>query len=76
MKWWLHLQPDWRVADGKVQRDLTGDFSVLKRRGLNGFLTVLVGLFYWRVTDEMGLEEDWLTIVEDCITIIESFVHQ
>ena len=31
MKWWLYLQPDWRVADGKVLRDLTGDFSVLKR---------------------------------------------
>jgi hypothetical protein len=76
MKWWLHLQPDWRVADGKVLRDLTGDFSVLKRAGLNGILIVLVGLFYWRVTDEMGLEEDWLTIVEDCIAIIESFVHQ
>ena len=76
VKWWLHLQPDWRVADGKVLRDLTRDFSVLKRPGLNGFLTILVGLFYWRVTNETGSEEDWLTIVEDCITIIESFVHQ
>jgi len=76
MKWWLHLQPDWRVADGKVLRDLTGDFSVLKRSGLNGFLTLLVGLFYWHVTDEMGLEEDRLTIIEDCITIIKSFLHQ
>jgi hypothetical protein len=75
MKWWAYLQPDWRVADGEVLRDLTGDFSVLKRPGLNGFLTLLVGLFYWHVTDEMSLEEDWLTIVEDCISIIESFLH-
>jgi hypothetical protein len=74
MKWWANLQPDWRVADGKVLRDLTGDFSVLKRPGTNGFLTVLVGLFYWHVTDEISLEEDWLTIVEDCVTIIESFL--
>jgi len=58
MKWWVYLQPDWRVADGKVLKDIMGDLSVLKRPGLNGFLTVLVGLFYWHVMDETGLEEE------------------
>jgi len=75
MKWWVYLQPDWRVADGKVLKDITGDLSVLKRPGLNGFLTVLVGLFYWRVTNETRLEEEWLTIVEEFITTIESFLQ-
>ena len=75
IKWWAYLQTDWGVTDGEVLRDLTRDFSVLKRPGLNGFLTLLVGLFYWHVTNEMSLEEDWLTIVEDCISIIKSFLH-
>ena len=75
MKWWVHLQPDWRVANGKVLKDITGDLSVLKRPGLNGFLTVLVGLFYWCVTDETRLKKEWLTIVEECITTLESFLE-
>lgn len=74
MTWWVGLQPKWRVADGKVVRDLNGDLSDLKRPGLNGLLTVLVGLFYWHITNGLNSEE-WLTIVEDCIEIIDNFLH-
>ena len=77
MTWWLNLQPKWRVVDGKVVSDLSGDFDVLKRSGENGFVTILVGLFYWHL--DFGLEEEqeeWLGIVEDCIAIIESFLDK
>jgi len=77
MTWWLNLQPKWRVVDGKFVSGQSGDFSVLKRSGGNGFLVVLIGLFYWHL--DLGLkeeEEEWLRIVEDCIAIIEGFLHK
>lgn len=76
--WWLILQPKWRVTGGEVISGYDGDFTSLKKSGANGLLIVIVGLFYWRLTIAIESEEEdeWLGIVEDCITIIEIFCHQ
>jgi hypothetical protein len=75
--WWLNLQPKWRVVDGKVVSGEDGDFSVLKRSGINGFVNVIVGLFFWHLDFGSKKEEkEWLRIVEDCVTIFESFLDE
>ena len=82
--WWVNLQPKWRVTKEGIVGGLDGDFSPLKKSGTNGFLMVLVGLFYWHLNielqeDEKELEEEeeeWVSIVEDCIAIIELFLSK
>ena len=82
--WWVSLQPKWRVTEEGVVSGFDGDFSPLKKSGLNGFLMVLVGLFYWRLNielqeDEKELEKDeeeWVSVVEDCISILELFLSK
>ena len=82
--WWVSLQPKWRVTEEGSVSGYNGDFSPLKKSGMNGFLMVLVGLFYWQLNieldgDENELEEneeEWVSIVEDCIAIMELFLHE
>ena len=82
--WWVSLQPKWRVTKEGVVSGFDGDFSPLKKSGPNGFLMVLVSLFYWHLDiklqeDEKELEEDeeeWVSVVEDCISILELFLSK
>jgi hypothetical protein len=74
--WWVSLQPEWRVTEGRIANDYDGDFSSLKKSGPNGFLLILVGLFYWRLNIKLEEEKKWVSVVEECITIIESFLRE
>ena len=68
-KWWLGIQPDWRVEDGMLVRErLVGDWEPLQRPGTNGIVSVMAALFYWGLAVlEKGRDRDgWLSAVEDC----------
>lgn len=74
--WWVSLQPEWRVTEGRIANDYDGDFSPLKKSGPNGFLLILVGLFYWHLNIKLEEKKEWVSVVEECVTIIESFLHE
>lgn len=49
-EWWRILQPEWRIADGRV--DLlrgSGDWDALKCSGQNGLVSVAAALFFWGI---------------------------
>jgi len=69
-KWWLGIQPDWRLEDGELVREhLVGDWEPLQLPGTNGIVSVVVALFYWGLAVlEAGHGRDgWLSAVEDCL---------
>lgn len=70
-KWWTSLQPGWHVHDNG-QLDMTridGDWSLLRQPGINSFLTILAGLFFWglAVCGDSVASEEWLHFIDDCI---------
>ena len=74
--WWVFLQPKWRVSGKRaiITTDLESgnDWDHLWKPGLNGLLSMLVGLFYWGRTPKRSAKqhEAWATCVEDCIFIL------
>lgn len=67
--WWLDIQPDWRLEDGKlVPERLVGNWEPLQLPGTNGIVSVMVGLFYWglEILEDAGGQVDWLAAVEEC----------
>ncbi|PPQ77572.1 hypothetical protein CVT26_006110 [Gymnopilus dilepis] len=67
-KWWTSLQPGWRVLGGEIQHSVTeGDWSFLRKPGLNGLFSVLVALFYWGLVVEKASENHkrWVKAVDD-----------
>ncbi|PPQ77171.1 hypothetical protein CVT26_008091 [Gymnopilus dilepis] len=72
-KWWTTLQPGWRVLDDEVLVDkVDGDWSSLRRPGLNGMVSVLVALFYWGCAVDGDAERvgDWQLAVKDCLLVL------
>jgi len=68
--WWLDIQPDWRLEDGKlVSERLVGNWEPLQLPGTNGIVSVMVALFYWglEVLEDAGGQAGWLTAVEECL---------
>jgi len=52
MKWWLHLQPEWRGSGPKLSKsDIPEDGSwiELQKGGLNGFFILLLSYCWWGV---------------------------
>lgn len=73
--WWTSLQPAWRVLEGVLVLDAEdGEWEVLRRPGINGIMSFLTGLFYWRISiKEQGDKCDmWNFIVRDCN---RAFIH-
>jgi hypothetical protein len=66
-RWWLTIQPEWRVSNGKLVKDMEGDWDSLRRPGKNGLLSVLAALFYWglSVKNKSGAKKAWKRAVED-----------
>ena len=68
-KWWVTIQPPWRVLDGKLLKDvMDGDWDSLRCPGLNGIISVLTALFYWclAVKGKPGRKKVWVAAVGDC----------
>ena len=76
--WWASLQPAWRhFEDGSLRTDLVdGDWSELRRPGVNGILNVLVVLFYWGllVVGDNEVRQRWLLAVEDCTMVLNHLI--
>lgn len=72
--WWKGLQPEWRMSEDRltVLDKTDGDWDQLRRPGLNGFLSVIVCLFYWgcKVQGSMKHCVGWASALEDCILVL------
>ncbi|KAF8171736.1 hypothetical protein K438DRAFT_1773036 [Mycena galopus ATCC 62051] len=66
-EWWKTLNPEWRtmcdeVSDGLI-RDEEASLEGLRKPGANGFLSVLIGLKWWR--DAQGAMREWVAALDD-----------
>jgi hypothetical protein len=73
--WWVRLQPEWRVSNGKLVRgNIGGSWDSLRFPGQNGLQSVLAALFFWGIAlKEKSVERKrWVSAVEDCYLAISS----
>ncbi|KAJ7044207.1 hypothetical protein C8F04DRAFT_900104, partial [Mycena alexandri] len=62
-RWWKGINPKWRVAaDGTLKQAEEGEWAELEKPGVNGFLSVLIALKWWK---EGGGDGDWAEWVAD-----------
>ncbi|PPQ98301.1 hypothetical protein CVT26_013496 [Gymnopilus dilepis] len=69
MDWWLSLQPGWRVTGRKISfNEVQGDWESLRKPGINGFVNIMVSLFFWgcAVKENRRSSKDWDVYVADC----------
>ena len=74
MLWWAMLQPAWRRSNtgSIIFSKVDGDWESLRRPGLNGLLSVMVGLLFWGITlrENKGDRKTWNKAVSDCLLVI------
>ncbi|KAJ7025305.1 hypothetical protein C8F04DRAFT_1269332 [Mycena alexandri] len=67
--WWKRINPKWRVAaDGVLMQAEQGEWTELEKLGVNGFLSVLIALRWWK---EVGGDADWAKSVADVTWVLE-----
>ena|ERR1700733_11372073 len=51
MRWWFHLQPEWRGSGPNLSRDIPGDgtWTELQKGGPNGFFLLILSYCWWGV---------------------------
>ncbi|KAJ7725578.1 hypothetical protein B0H16DRAFT_1736105 [Mycena metata] len=75
-RWWCGLNPTWRRGDGGIDAMLKegggeeGEWDALDVRGVNGLLSVLMCLKWWRNAVEEE-EKDWVMAVADVTWVLE-----
>ncbi|KAJ7236772.1 hypothetical protein C8J57DRAFT_964787, partial [Mycena rebaudengoi] len=72
--WWASINPKWcrRTDAGRLERTGEGAWDVLDLGGPNGFLNVLICLWWWR--DVLGSDEqvkEWTVAVADVQWVCE-----
>ena len=76
--WWTSLQPDWRFSEegNLISEELEGNWSVLRKPGLNGILGALVCLFYWGLEVKVNGKwyQGWVDHVEDFILVLRHLI--
>jgi hypothetical protein len=84
MKWWAHLQPDWRGDGPVLSRDAPegADWTELQKGGPNGFFLVLLSYCWW---GSAAIDDDsdeiqptyskWIEMFEDMEWVLECMVH-
>ncbi|KAJ7086003.1 hypothetical protein B0H15DRAFT_742123, partial [Mycena belliarum] len=74
--WWRGMNPAWR-RDGPLLQDEGGDLAVMKTSGINGFLSVLMALKWWRraLTGSASAEE-WAACVDDVVWVLRQMAGQ
>jgi hypothetical protein len=65
LAWWTSLQPKWRHHDGELLRTGGNDWEPLRRTGINGLLSVLAALFFWRYAIGKGETAAWEGSLDD-----------
>ena len=75
-EWWLAIQPDWRLEDGRlVHERVAGDWESLRLPGINGVVSIMVALFYWgmEVLEVSRGQSRWVSAVEECRDAFRQF---
>ncbi|KAJ8469825.1 hypothetical protein ONZ45_g16760 [Pleurotus djamor] len=72
--WWAEINPSWRERsnDGKLTRSGDGDWSDLIVPGVNGLLSVLVSLWWWRAQAASGSPAlaSWQDAIADVLWVL------
>ncbi|KAJ7487246.1 hypothetical protein B0H11DRAFT_1615572, partial [Mycena galericulata] len=63
--WWKAINPQWRLVDGVLSRGGEGSWEGMRVPGQNGFLSVLIGLKWWREKAARAGGEEWKEAVRD-----------
>ncbi|KAJ7858431.1 hypothetical protein B0H13DRAFT_1901814 [Mycena leptocephala] len=73
-EWWRVLNPEWRVGDkGKMRREGGSDWGALKVPGVNGLLSVLMCLKWWKGVLAAGAgDSGWKDAVDDVTWVYSS----
>jgi len=73
--WWTALQPEWRLSDdNKGLKKGNGDWSRLRISGANGFLSVMVALFFWKSSLKSPNDVGWKVALEDAVWALKCMV--
>ncbi|KAJ6458483.1 hypothetical protein C8R45DRAFT_843741 [Mycena sanguinolenta] len=67
-QWWHKLNPEWRKADGALIQSEEGSVETMRKPGANSFLSVLIGLKWWR--DDKGETSEWLAAFDDITSVM------
>ena len=71
LAWWTSLQPKWRRNGGELLRTGGNDWEPLRRTGVNGLLSVLAALFFWRYAIGKGETEAWEKSLDDVVWALQ-----
>ncbi|KDQ24430.1 hypothetical protein PLEOSDRAFT_1107361 [Pleurotus ostreatus PC15] len=74
-RWWRASNPSWRVVDGSdsLSKDRDGPWDGVTATGINGLLSIIVGLWWWRerTADADPAIETWHNAVEDVVWVLQ-----
>lgn len=72
--WWRGLQPEWRRASSNVG-PAGGDWTHIRRSGVNGLLSVVAALFFWGdIVRGTPARAVWLKAMEDVLFVFEQLL--
>jgi hypothetical protein len=71
LAWWTSLQPKWRHHGSKLLRTGGNDWEPLRRTGVNGLLSVLAALFFWRYAIGKGETLVWERSLDDVVWALQ-----
>jgi hypothetical protein len=71
--WWTKCQPSWCIGDLRAIADfivpINADWGIIKWGGLNGLLSVLIALIFWR--DSISNDcPNWNHAVDDVLHVL------
>ncbi|KAF8239846.1 hypothetical protein L208DRAFT_1235587 [Tricholoma matsutake] len=75
LAWWTSLQPKWRHHDGKLLRMGGNDWESLWQTGINGLLSMLVALFFWRYVIGKGKTAAWERLFDDSAWVLQGLTQ-
>lgn len=87
-KWWISLQPNWRIYDKKgrpivtLQQNSPADWTPLIVHGANGFLGVVASLYWWGFAikalndkEKEKYKKDWDKAIIDCKWVLRCILE-
>ncbi|KAJ7486372.1 hypothetical protein B0H11DRAFT_1617509, partial [Mycena galericulata] len=62
--WWEEINPTWRLVEKRLIKETKGSLDGMRVPGKNGFLSVLIGLKWWREAEGVATA-GWAGAVDD-----------
>jgi hypothetical protein len=73
--WWRALNPEWRGGDGgEMRREDGREWDVLKVPGVNGLLSVLMCLRWWKGELAGADDKGWKEAVADVTWVLQQLL--